>query len=307
MLARPMQFLPAMTRALPLARSSSLPGAAALLLLGAHLSACGGGEAESATAAFTSSGCKSKPRMAALVAIGTDASVGGGDRVASGDQVTSGDRGDRVASGERVGDDDGDVAPQVEGLTCVRWARTASADTIFHLYNVAGGCGAEYDGKATLADDGRTVKLALTNPTGRVAACGSCLYDFTFAVRGVATTGTLDVEILRSNTATAATGDAQTFRLEASDRTRGIACTHASRWALQDHARKTGRLGTRNMPCGPVTGEEVACDPGLACTALPGDEAGQVCLAACEADADCPHPEAYACDARLCRPRPPAR
>jgi hypothetical protein len=239
----------------------------ASLLAGAH---CGDGPGDSGTlTAFISSGCKSKMTGQALTSQSTG-SIG------------------------------------YDGLKCVAW-EVASDNTVFRLYNVEGGCGASYEGHASIADSGRAVTLSLTNPSGAIAGCGWCVYDFTFQVRGPVTGSNLTVAIERSNSAEPGREGTTTFTLPAQSRATGIVCSYGNEFAMRDHARKTGLSGHRNFPCDvDIVPSNGGCQPGLACTPSATGAAQPLCLAPCAASLDCGDDQLYGCSAGLCKLAPPA-
>lgn len=196
---------------------------------------------------------------------------------------------------------DGEQATTYDGLKCVAW-EVGADKTTFRLYNFEGGCGAQYAGQAHLDASGQAVTLSLTNPSGAVAACGWCIYDYVFQVKGAAAGVDLSVAVERSNDAQPGKLGTDNFVLPAQASPQGVVCQYGHRFALGDHARKTGTAGMRNMPC---ADEDPAltppCRTGLACTAV--DPAGdhRVCLAACAADADCGDSQLYRCAGGGCR------
>ena len=187
------------------------------------------------------------------------------------------------------------------GLSCASW-ETGPNTTTFRLSNVEGACGAGYQGRAFVDDGGKAITLSLTNPSGAVAACGWCLYDFAFEVRGVAAGASLAVTVERSNSAVRGAEGSSRFTLAAAGRTQGVTCRYGNRFAMADHGRKTGTGGTRNMPCDLVGMPDVAaCATGLTC--LPVDTAGEhrICLAGCSTASDCGDGQLYTCAAGACR------
>jgi hypothetical protein len=187
-----------------------------------------------------------------------------------------------------------------DGLDCLAWEVSAERAT-FNLYNARGACGATYAGKAFLSPDGRQVTLSLTNPSGVVALCGNCLYDFSFGVPGVAVGADLTVTLERSNSADRSMLQQRSvFTVPALARPRGVRCDYADRWGLMSLASSQGRSGTLNMPCEDRLG--AGCKEGLTCTRV-SEPDDRRCLTSCAQDADCPDVEAYACTDRLCQVR----
>src|SRR5688572_11794500 len=69
-----------------------------------------------------------------------------------------------------------------DGLQCIAWVFTG--DTLeIELINFPERCADRYLGKASLTTD--TLELSVYNNLCAVAACGSCVFDFAYAVSGV--------------------------------------------------------------------------------------------------------------------------
>jgi hypothetical protein len=223
----------------------------AAIALTAGLAGCGKEDAADATVSHAASGCKSKTTGQALTVPVADATL--------------------------------------EGLRCLAWDLSGKVAS-FRLYNVEGGCGANYAGRAYLDDGGRSVVLSLTNPSGAIAGCGWCLYDHAFEVEGAAAGADLTVAVERSNTSERGKEGTFTFTLPARAAPTGVVCDYGHQIAMLDHAQKTGTMGKRNRPCvaGADPGNDI-CDSGLICTRLratPTDTQA-LCLKVCSADADC--------------------
>jgi hypothetical protein len=221
---------------------------------------------ESTTFAFSGSGCKSKM---------------------TGQALTSGP----IASAD------------YDGLECVAWeiGQDANQRAVFHLYNVEGGCGVDYAGRAIVEAGGKAVTLSLTNPKGAIAGCGWCVYDFTFQVQGPASNSDLTVAIERSNGSERGKEGTTTFTLPAQSRPTGVICSHGNQFAMQDHARKTGRSGARNFPCDTtIVTSNGGCLDHLTCTAVDTAGTQKLCLPTCSATADCGNADLYRCAAGVC-------
>lgn len=215
-----------------------------------------------ATVSFASSGCKSKMTGQALTAPAAEAAY--------------------------------------DGLRCLAWDLAAAVPT-FRLYNMEGGCGASYQGKAFLGDDGRSVTLSLTNPGGAIAGCGWCLYDHTFQVEGAVAGSDFTVAVERSNSAERGKEGTITFAVPGGTRPTGVVCDYGHQFAMLDHASKTGTTGKRNRPCRSISGEARGCDSGLTCTPVAADAGFALCLSGCTGDGDCGEGQLYTCASSVCR------
>jgi hypothetical protein len=253
-------------------RNVALVARLPLLLI---LANCGSDELGGATLSFQSSGCKSE----------------------QGDALPKASTSTNATLAESAYD----------GLTCVAW-ETGKDRTTFRVYNLDGACGADYAGRAFVADGGKAVTLSLTNPSGSIAACGWCVYDLTYEVAGTAVDANLAVTVERSNSAERAGTDVSKskFVLAAADNPSGVACAYGNPFAMQDHARKVGKSGARNFPCDTTAAAlPTGCREGLACTVTTPASQG-VCLSPCAGSADCGDATLYACTANTCQLKAPS-
>jgi hypothetical protein len=192
----------------------------------------------------------------------------------------------------KVIQDEGGLA----GLRCVAWQRLANEVKI-DLYNFDSACGAQWTGDGAVASDG-TLVLDISNPSCRIAACGVCLYDWSFDLRtsvasGVSVPVTIAVAPCESTMATS------TWSEVIGNEDQGIHCVFAAYTALILQAGATGTSGTAGMPC---IGAAETCAEGLVCDN--GAAANQpLCLVPCTTDADCPRTDVWSCQLGLCRPR----
>jgi hypothetical protein len=231
-----------------------------VMAMTAGLAGCGK-DAEEATVSHVASGCKSKTAGQALTAPAAEAAY--------------------------------------DGLRCLAWDLSGKVAS-FRLYNMEGGCGADYVGRAFLNDAGRSVVLSLTNPGGAVAACGWCLYDHAFEVEGAAAGADLTVAVERSNTSDRGKEGTITFTVPARAAPTGVVCDYGHQYAMVDHAQKTGTIGKRNRPCTSIVEPaNVMCDSGLACSPVSDAPGASLCLAVCTADGDCGG-QLYTCASGAC-------
>lgn len=192
----------------------------------------------------------------------------------------------------------------LDGLTCVGWQRT-DAGLILDLYNFEGACGARWTGDGALAADG-TLEVRIDNPGCTIAACGTCLYDWSFELSARLPEQAVPLAVVVS----ACPGEQESRRVTAAlgAEASGLACTQASYGALTWQAAAHGTCGQTGMPCegsllcgsGSVS-TTGTCADGLACdNSVVATE--PVCRVPCATVADCPRSDVYACDAGLCKP-----
>jgi len=190
------------------------------------------------------------------------------------------------------------------GLQCIRW-KPSGADTLkVDLLNFDGGCGAQWKGSSKNVDGG--VELDISNPGCLLAACGSCIYDWSFEVRATA-----GADLALSIVVDQCPGDqtpvtyAATLPLGATPE--GELCRYADYGALGWQAQSLGTCGQAYMPCRQQNGmcdlgaSSTPCEAGLTC----GDGASatdQICLAPCSGDGDCEPAGTMTCQTGFCRP-----
>jgi len=173
------------------------------------------------------------------------------------------------------------------GLSCLEWQRSDDALRV-QLVNFQNGCGAEWEGQATRADD--RVTLALRNRKCGLAACGNCLYDTASVIDLPPAQGDVTLELSLDATCD---GNARLreWQLPLTEAPRGISCEFAAPQGL-------GSIrGAAFLWC---TEGDNSCDAGLTC--LPEGERFARCLPACSVDADCPLPGGTRCEAGHCVP-----
>lgn len=196
------------------------------------------------------------------------------------------------------------------GLQCVRWA-TIDGGFRVSLLNFEGACGAQWQGKVTAAD--AALELRMVNPDCRIAACGWCIYDFSFDVRMAAAASGNDVSLVMDPCPGQQTPTTQAVHLPLGAETSGELCRYANAYALEDQAMSLGTCGRPYLPCREAQSSGVACpandggapcDDGLTC-ADGASATGRVCHATCKVDGDCLPSGVMKCDAGLCRPAHP--
>jgi hypothetical protein len=193
------------------------------------------------------------------------------------------------------------LSSEYEGLSCVSWQRDDDVLQL-ELTNVEGPCLVEVDWRHRVTQrDGVLTLIASGEPECRIAACGSCIYDFRFEVPLKDAAAALQVsfalEICEKLEPPSAT---VTLPLDTADE--GVACqqlsAHTQSWL--------GRCGGPHQPCGDgetcFVGDASAteCAAGLTCHDA-GDDLGRLCLTPCESDADCPLPAVERCDDGVCQ------
>lgn len=192
------------------------------------------------------------------------------------------------------------------GLQCVRWAPSEGGLEIT-LLNFDGACGAEWEGRATTTGAG--LELRAVNPGCLLAACGSCIYDWTFVVQPPAASA-LALTIVRDPCPGQQPPETDEVTLPLASAPSGELCRYAEAGALAWQAMALGTCGQPLMPCRTGGGmcdlgdAGAPCEAGLTCA--PGaSEAAAICHPTCSADADCALPGLLSCQAGLCRPVAP--
>ena len=198
----------------------------------------------------------------------------------------------------------------VAGLKCVAWQMVAADEIKISLINFEDACGAQWQGGAEFDGPG-ALHLSLVNPQCMIAACGWCIYDWSFDVKNATLQQNLPV-IITVDTCPGQQGiKTSNVELPIGVEPSGIKCQYANFNALGWQAMSLGTCGTMGMPC---TGTSMcssggvdagsACQGNLTCTDN-GDAAQQICAGPCAADSDCGTTGALSCQAGLCRPKTP--
>lgn len=193
------------------------------------------------------------------------------------------------------------------GLQCIRWKSDNAGVVKIDLLNFEGACGAEWKGEAKTVDGG--LELRSVNPGCLLAACGSCIYDWSFEVKA-STEADLPLSIVTDPCPGEQTPTTVTATLPLSTLDEGELCRYADHGALGWQASSLGTCGKAYMPCKTTDGMcqgatgEAPCDTGLTCA--DGAKAGdQVCHAPCTGDAECAPAGIMSCQNGFCRPAKP--
>jgi hypothetical protein len=205
--------------------------------------------------------------------------------------------------------DVGALAGETVGLRCVAWETVAPDTLSVALINFDGACGAQWKGAAKFDAQGLT--LGLVNPLCMIAACGTCIYDWTFDVHLATPSAPLPVAIQIDTCPGTQPIQTTTVSLPVDTAPSGIVCNYAEFGALGWQAMALGTCGTVGMPCNgtsmcssSVTPPAPPCTAGLTCTA--GQSADKtICAKPCTVEADCGTSGAQTCTAGLCRPKTP--
>lgn len=191
-------------------------------------------------------------------------------------------------------------AADYEGLYCFAWESGTNGRLRIDVFNMVGGCHIDWE----LADarfDEKGLRLRVQNDECAIAGCGSCAYDLSFDMEGIDRDAPLPLALQQLDCDGEPTRDATVLTLPVDERSEGVLCRES--WT-----RFTGECGgAHSPPCAdqrPATrcaDEGASCDDGFVCDAG-SDESSDLCLTACESDADCPLP-VEACVDGACRLR----
>ena len=188
-----------------------------------------------------------------------------------------------------------------DGLQCIAWQKLASGSFRFELGNFHSSCGIDdWKGSAIVAADGTVVMHAI-NSGCKAAACGWCLYDWTFEVRGVPedTDAHLMVSIVGDDGKSCDSARAaDDITIPTSDAEQGILCRPVFRFAADALGHSLETPGKLNKPCDPTV--QTPCEAELSCGPLASQDDLR-CLARCSTDSDCPLPDVLTCQGGTCR------
>ncbi|MBX3125760.1 MAG: hypothetical protein KF718_03555 [Polyangiaceae bacterium] len=195
------------------------------------------------------------------------------------------------------------------GLQCIRWKSLGADKLSIELFNFEGACGAQWKGQSQALADG-VVELRAGNPGCLLAACGSCMYDWTFDVK-VATSADLPLSIVTDPCPGEQQPHTVTATLPLTSAPDGELCRYADYSGLGWQAMSLGTCGHAYMPCrtsggmcSPEGSSTEPCAVGLTCA--DGAGAGEpVCHAPCAGDGDCAPAGILTCQDGLCRPAKP--
>ncbi len=132
------------------------------------------------------------------------------------------------------------------GLSCIRWEPLGEDALRITLVNFAGGCGAQWKGKVETPETG--LELWATNPGCLLAACGSCIYDWTFDVK-IARDADLPLKIVTDPCPGQQPPEEMSTTLPLSGGTTGELCRFADFNALGWQASALDTCGQAYMPC----------------------------------------------------------
>ena len=198
---------------------------------------------------------------------------------------------------------------QYEGLTCVSWDATGNTLKVDCL-NFGGGCGVPWQGQAQVTD-GNALNLFARHDYELIggllecsgAACGSCIYDWSYEVKGIDTSKDSPLTLQSGPPCDRAHDYSMTLPLATTKK--GSICRYAE-YGLLTWAN--GEMGTIHMPCRdpydyPPDQPPTPCDEGLECTKMaPGSyRDSTICLQTCPTDADCPLDGLLKCTNGLCK------
>jgi len=203
---------------------------------------------------------------------------------------------------------------QYDGLNCVLWQVVSSNRIKIDLTNFAEGCGVTWEGESS-SDDPNSVELRVNDSDCESeAACGWCIYDWSFEVDELSTDEDLTVKMIIDDNC-GGDGKKERVHLPLSATSSGAICRYADNYALSQHARETDTCGKLHMPClgegecdsrgdpgqaSSATATDFSCEDELVCASSdPYDN--EVCYQPCESDADCPLPDIQSCQDNLCR------
>lgn len=195
--------------------------------------------------------------------------------------------------------------PGLQGLQCLSWQTAADGEMDFDLLNFVGACGAQWEGRAKVADENR-VELTVINPDCLIASCGSCIYDWSFTVTNIVPTTDLSVEIKKDTCPGEQEPEFDNATLQNASLLQGTLCRYVPWGALEWHVMSTGESGLLHMPCsdgGETETDELdlsTCGPDMVCESLSPNPREKICLAQCDEDTDCPLPDLQTCQDGRC-------
>jgi hypothetical protein len=173
-------------------------------------------------------------------------------------------------------------------LFCYAWQVNDGGTVTIDVINYGGGCGVDWTASETRIESNR-VDLGIQNASCAVAACGSCRYDLSFEVAGLALDAPANVSIVEAGCNGEPDDASERVELPIDREPEGARC----RMLGGGFVPQCG--GLRERPCTPVvevdepfgTCREGRCADGLTCLEQAFEEQ-DICFSACEDDADCP-------------------
>jgi hypothetical protein len=191
-------------------------------------------------------------------------------------------------------------ANDYEGLHCYAWQINDGGTITIDVINYGSGCGIEW----SLADsvlDAEHVELGIRNAACIVAGCGSCTYDLSFEVKGVALDAPVEVQVREAGCDGADDHVLRAVELPIDREREGMLCRQTSGGFPPECG------GPRRPPCDNVVPYDGVgtcsdgCVEGLVCVERALDDR-DLCFTPCEEDADCPL-DIESCQDGACRLR----
>jgi len=186
-----------------------------------------------------------------------------------------------------------------DGLQCIQWKTTAETAMTVTCINFANACGPTWKGDAVF-EPPSTLRLTVDNPGCMIAACGSCIYDWTFEVDKVEPEKDLKLAIEANYCPGKEKPDTWSFTIPSARLASGIVCRNQDPGVLA----WDGECGSLHGVCrtessGICSDGGAPCDSDLLCGADAG--AGDaICHKPCIKDSDCPLDGLLTCQGSLC-------
>jgi hypothetical protein len=197
---------------------------------------------------------------------------------------------------------------EVEGLKCFAWQTTGADAVKISLINFEEACGAQWQGSVRAESNG-ALTLGLVNPNCLIAKCGSCIYDWSFEVKGITINQNLPVAVNIDTCPGQEAVKTTNAELPLATQPSGILCRYANFSALQWQALSLGTCGTVGMPCMATSMCSISggaatqsCQGDLTCTDN-GNSSQMICATQCVLDSDCGTTGVLSCQSGLCRPK----
>jgi hypothetical protein len=190
-----------------------------------------------------------------------------------------------------------------DGLTCISWDATGTTLKT-DLINFSGGCSIEWQGSAeTSAGNSLTLhanhepKVPGDENTCMYAACGWCIYDWAYEVKGLDLSKDSPAEIVSGLPCDKSNVEIYNYTFPLASAKTGVVCDYMDPNVLAWISMGSG-AGKLHMPCRDVSSAQGHCNTGLACTKMTSNS---ICLKTCAQDSDCPLPDLLKCTDGLCR------
>jgi hypothetical protein len=186
---------------------------------------------------------------------------------------------------------------EYDGLYCYAWDRGADEVTI-DVVNYVAGCTIFW----TLGEsrvDGDRISLGIHDPYCGTAGCGSCVYDFSFIVEGVDLDAPARIRVRETSCERPEILEPEVL-LAIDERETGIICREQPTYAFEEQCGRAHLSPCRASSSGGTCND--GCGEGLTCAEDESENGGDLCLTACEDDADCPL-EVESCQDGACRLR----